>query len=304
MKLRAVVGSAVGGWLAWRMLGPELQPRYQGGQLHPMPVPGRTVFVGRREYFVREAGPTNGPPLVLIHGWIYESVLTWHRLVPYLADRYRLIMIDQRNYGGSTPVHEDYEVEDVADEIADVMEVLGLEKAAVFGYSMGGMVALALARRHPGHVERLILGGTAAWPVRNRFVALAVAFVVRAAWRLGRVDGARLSYWYLLGLGATDRRYSRWLWSTLMSRDPDLNYRAGAAIARFDARPWVHEVQAPTLVIIPTRDQVIPTSFQYEMAHDLPDCRVVELLGARHEAALTHAREVAEAIIQYLDKDL
>ena len=85
-----------------------------------MPV-GRTVLVGRHELFVREAGPADGPPLVLIHGWVYDSVATWHRILPALAERRRVIAVDLRNHGRSERIRGAFTIEDLADQVAGVL---------------------------------------------------------------------------------------------------------------------------------------------------------------------------------------
>ena len=106
-----MLGLSAGGWALWRLFGPVVRPRSHGPQVHPLPVPGRTLFVGNKEFLVRETGLPDAHPVVLVHGWVYNSIETFNRLVPQLTDRFRVIMIDQRNYGGSSWVHEEYEIE-------------------------------------------------------------------------------------------------------------------------------------------------------------------------------------------------
>ena len=178
------------------------RPGSYGPQVHPLPVPGRTVFVGNNEFLVREAGLPDAPPIVLLHGWVYDSIETFNRLVPLLVDRFRVIMIDQRNHGGSSRLHEDYEIETVADETAAVMDRLEATQATVFGYSMGGMVAQALARRHPGHVRRMVLAATAAKPMRRPLVDAVAMVLLRPFWKIGLLEGARMSHRVLRTAGA------------------------------------------------------------------------------------------------------
>ena len=94
-------GAIVAGWLGWRLFGPEVPRRYQPPQVRPLRVPGRSVFVGEREFFVREVGSPAAQPLVLIHGWSLDAEMTYHRIVPELATRYRVVMPDLRNHGKS-----------------------------------------------------------------------------------------------------------------------------------------------------------------------------------------------------------
>ena len=79
------------GWLVWRVFGPEIQPRTIGIQRRPMAVPGRTVLVGERELFVRELGPADAPPVVLIHSLAGDSA--WQAQIERLDERVDSIRI-------------------------------------------------------------------------------------------------------------------------------------------------------------------------------------------------------------------
>ena len=157
-----LAGTIALGWAAWRLLGPTVRPRTTGIQERPPTATGRTVVVGRHEFLVREAGPADAPVLVLIHGWVYDSVATWHRIIEPLTERYRVIAIDHRNHGKTDRIRGSHDMAVVADEVAAVMDQLGLHDVAVVGYSMGGMIAQAIARRYPGMISRMVLAGTAA----------------------------------------------------------------------------------------------------------------------------------------------
>jgi pimeloyl-ACP methyl ester carboxylesterase len=259
------------------------------------------VFVGSKEFLVRETGLPDALPVVLIHGWVYDSVETFSRLAPILAERFRVIMIDQRNYGGSSRLYEDYEIETVADEMAAVLDVLDVRQATVVGYSMGGMVAQALARRHPGHVGRLVFGATAAKPMRRPVFDAVGMVLLRILWKVGNLEGARISHYVLRNAGAFGPEHDRWLWDVMLARDTELNMRALRAVKRFDSRKWVGQIAAPVLVIIPVRDQILPPKPQYELAGLIKDPSVLEL-GARHEAIFTHAPHIADAVIEFVEK--
>ncbi|MBU1227127.1 MAG: alpha/beta hydrolase [Actinobacteria bacterium] len=262
---------------------------------------GRTVLSGNHEFFVREAGPEDGPPLVLLHGWVYDGLVTWHRVMPALAETHRVYVIDLRGHGKSARIRGPVDMEDMADEIAGVMDALGLGAVPMVGYSMGGMVAQTLARRYPGRISRLVLAATAAQPiVFPRWVTFPMFMVGRALARFDRLVAPRLAHRYLMTTGVIPSQHSAWLWESLLDRDVDLYYQAGFAILRFDAGEWVGRIDVPTLSIIPTSDQLVPAGRQRRTAAALLDNRVVEIEGARHEAVLTHPAEVAKAIREFV----
>ena len=301
MKRRSVWW-AIGSWIVWRLFGPEVPPRFRGNQTRPERIVARTVIAGRHEFMVREAGPEGAPVVVLLHGWVYGSVATWHRVLPHLAQRYRVVSIDLRNHGRSNRIRGRFEIEDLADDVAAVMDGLGIGQAVIVGYSMGGMTAQSLARRHPLRVRRLVLAATAAKPVHLPHVFVVASFMIgRALARLDPITSSRLAWHYLTRTGAVAPEHGAWLWEELMDRDVTLYYEAAFAIERFDAREWVGRLDVPALVIIPTRDQLIPARLQYATAALLKDVAVVEIPGARHEAVMTHAERVAAAIADFVD---
>lgn len=287
-------------WLLWRALGPESKPRFRGIQERGLRVPGRTVFVGMHEFFVREMGPVDAPPVVLIHGWAYDGEATWSGVAPMLAQRHRVVLVDQRNHGKSDRIRGPYDIEDVADELAGVLDALDLGPATVVGYSMGGMVVQMLAKRHPRHVRRLVLAGTAAYPIPNRRLLTRLAFWLgRAAGRVSPGEGNVLALGALRKLGAVSSNQERWIWEKIMDRDPTLYYEAGNAVRRFDSRGWVGKLKVPKLVIIPTEDILVPPASQYELASLLDECEVVELVGANHDSILTRPDDYSTAIERF-----
>jgi pimeloyl-ACP methyl ester carboxylesterase len=101
----------------------------------------------------------NGPPLLLIAG-LASDVATWVPVRDVLGARYSLVTVDNRGCGRTTPVDAPISVPQMADDCAALLDALGLERAHVLGHSMGGMIALELAARHPTRVDRLVLAGT------------------------------------------------------------------------------------------------------------------------------------------------
>ncbi len=303
-RLLARLGLAWLGWLLFLLLRRERVPRFDQPQSHPLRLPGRTVFVDDLEVFFREAGPPDAPPVLLIHGWGDHSLVVFHRIIPRLSDRFRVIAPDNRNTGKTDVVRGPFEIADVADEMAGLIETLGLGAVDVVGYSMGGMVAEELARRRPDLVRRLVLAGTASTPpnlggIAQRVAPVAIA-VVRAAERLTRTFHTAGRTSWLVRQGAVAPEHRRWAWTQHASRDPDLYWEAGAAVARWDSSEWIGDLAIPVLVIINTADEVLATRAQYELAARIPDARVVEVVGAHHAGPLTHADVYADAIASFL----
>jgi len=301
--LSKVLGVSLVGWLVWRLFGPDVAPDYRGVQERPMRIPGRTVFIGRKELFVREAGPESAPVIVLVHGWGFDGEMTYFRLMPLLARRFRVVAPDLRSHGKSDNIRGRFEIDDLADELAGVLDAVGVtEPIALFGYSMGGLVAQAFTRRYPGRVRSLVLGATAAYPIaRKRYAVRTLFWFARAVARVSKKESARFSYRFLLKRRIIDPQHGRWIWEALLNRDPTLYYESGNAVWRFDSRAWVGRLGVPTLVIIPTDDTVMPITAQEELAVLLDDAEVCRLEGSGHEAVLSRADDFAVAIEQFIE---
>jgi pimeloyl-ACP methyl ester carboxylesterase len=99
---------------------------------------------------------SGGEPLVLLHGGI-GSLEMFASALPELAAGRRVIAVDLPGHGRSPDVDRPLRPERIADDIADLIAELGLERADVLGYSLGGEVALRLAIQHPARVRRLVL---------------------------------------------------------------------------------------------------------------------------------------------------
>ncbi|HPS59483.1 MAG TPA: alpha/beta hydrolase [Spirochaetota bacterium] len=103
----------------------------------------------------------SGYPLVMIMG--FSGNMDWWEpeFIDALAAKYRVLVFDNRGAGRTvTPPEGDFTLDMFADDTALLMEKLGIDRANVFGFSMGGIIAQALALRHPEKVNRLVLGGT------------------------------------------------------------------------------------------------------------------------------------------------
>jgi 3-oxoadipate enol-lactonase len=287
--------------VVWRLFGPVLRPQFKAPQQHPWRLNGRTVFVGDEEFLVREAGDSGGRPILLIHGLAGSSLGEWYQIGQKLAAGHKVIMVDHRNHGHAPQVNARYEIEDVADDIAAVLDAIGVIDVDVVGYSMGGTIAQSLAYRHPGRVARLVLIATfASHPDDMKWLRQAGAIATRAWERLTGVGTPEVRTGYLLASGAVKSDYSRFLWDETHRRTPDAGAQATLALLRFDSSPWIGRLGLETMVVIPTDDLLVPPKWQYQLAGLIPDAKVVEIAGARHEVVWTHPDRLLDELNSFL----
>ena len=96
------------------------------------------------------------PALIFLHYW-GGSARTWAPVLARLPAAIRKLAIDQRGWGGSRATDGRYDLQALADDVADIVEALGIERYVLVGHSMGGKVAQILAGRRPGGLAGLVL---------------------------------------------------------------------------------------------------------------------------------------------------
>jgi 3-oxoadipate enol-lactonase len=97
-----------------------------------------------------------GKPLMLVHGFPFDHT-SWNGVASLLDGDFDMILPDLRGFGESTTVKSPYQMIDMADDLAALLDDIGIEKTAIAGHSMGGYVALAFAKKYPQRVNGLAL---------------------------------------------------------------------------------------------------------------------------------------------------
>ena len=245
---------------------------------------------------------SRGPDVVLLHGWALHGGM-WGPWLEPLAERARLHFVDLPGHGRSPWPEGAASLRDLANAVSPHVPA----GAAVLGWSLGGMVALELARARPGDLAALVL------------VATTPCFLARDDWSNGMspavLDG------FAAGLGGDYRRtisnflaLQTWgdehatqaLRSLRASLDdhgePDARaLAAGLAILRHaDLRAHLDRIAVPTLVIAGEHDRITPAAAGRELASRLPTARFVQVPKAGHAPFLSHAETVRAEVTDFL----
>ncbi|MDT7747502.1 MAG: hypothetical protein QOD96_1164 [Pseudonocardiales bacterium] len=114
---------------------------------------GTAAVNGTTIHYVRGG---RGPALVLLHGFP-QDWFEWRRLMPRLAERFTVIAVDLRGVGGSAAPADGYAATDLAEDVHQLLGVLGIDRAHVVGHDIGGWVAYAFARLHPDSASTLLI---------------------------------------------------------------------------------------------------------------------------------------------------
>lgn len=243
-----------------------------------------------------------GPDLVLLHGWALHGGI-WGSWLDELERHARLHIIDLPGHG-----HSDWStaIGDL-DGLARAVFPGVPADAALLGWSLGGLVALELARRHPGHVRALVLVTTTPKFLAGPGWEHGMGPEVLEAFTQGLATDYRATVQSFLALQTRgDERASetlRLLRSRLASHgDPDPRaLEAGLGILRnADLRDALPRIAVPTLVIAGEHDRLTPASAGRELAATLPVARFKLIERSGHAPFLSHPGEMLTELTGFL----
>jgi pimeloyl-ACP methyl ester carboxylesterase len=259
-----------------------------------------TTLDGRTRLHWETAG--RGDPVLLIMG-LGLGGGAWWRTVPVLARRLQVITYDNRGVGLSRAFSHAYTTEALAADALTVLDAVGVERAHVYGISLGGMVAQVLAVRHPERVRSLVLGATSPGGPRAVRPAADVATFFRRRARMDGEEAARESVAYSYGercRAEQPERIEEDLALRLAQPFSERAYRAQLfAAAWHNCLGALGRIAAPTLIVHGAVDRMIPVGNAELMAERIPGARLRVLEDAGHMYP-TEEPKADQAIARFL----
>ena len=256
-----------------------------------------------------------GPPVVLLHGGgLDAAMISWRHAIPALAEKYRVYAFDWPKQGHSSGWTRTMTTDALIDVLVQVLDRLGLDRAAFVGLSMGSCAAIGLALDHPERVDALVLGNPGGIQKKVPYHTL--------AWLMFKIPGMEKA-----GMGGTKEKLKKRLENGLFSRNvADINQvvddvweemqRRTSAFSDFQIAelafsgvkvnfmPRLHEIAAPTLIIHGQDDQLVPVKLAREAAERLPNGRLHEIENAGHWPNREAPTEFNEVMMAFLDGTL
>lgn len=247
-----------------------------------------------------DRGRRHKTALLLIHGFPLDHRL-WEAQLRGLSGLVRVIAPDLRGCGSSEMPAGPYSVEQHSDDLAALLDHLGVGRAVVAGLSMGGYVAFAFWRRHPERVQALVLLDTRAEPDSPQAQAARDAAAARAQ-QIGVVAFAKEMLPRLLAPDSLARpRIVERALSIMAAQPLEGIVRAlGALRDRPDSRPTLPTITVPTLVLTGEADVLTPPTDAAAMVAAIPGARQFIVPRAGHLSPLENPRAVNAAFRTFL----
>ncbi len=268
---------------------------------------------GRRLGYVT-AGDPAAPPVVLVHGWLSHA-RTFRQTLEALRDGHYCVAVDLLGHGFSDKPHDgDYSLHAQATRVLRLADALGLDRFAVIGHSMGGMIGLYLAGKlAPERITRLVdvsgvVNGRLSSYVRYVLTPIyAMGAAVPAIWSFSRVamNWRWYAYTYDRALYANPRRSFEPVTAedrqmALMPGNEIPAYRDLQAIRSADVTEWLPQVQARTLVIFGRYDKTVPLVNARLAAERVPGARLALLEDCGHVPMTEQPEAYLQAVRAFL----
>jgi 3-oxoadipate enol-lactonase len=251
----------------------------------PLDLPGRG-----RTYVRHHRARGDQPTVVLLHGMGVTADVNWFGAYGKLAERYGVLAIDHRGHGRGLRSERRFRLADCADDAVAAMDVFGIDRAVMVGYSMGGPIAQLVWHRHRERVAGLVLCATThsfrgLEPARG----FGPALVQRARSAAGGRRGGRL-----------DDDLRRWLTREVSRTSRRSAVQAGFALSRYDSSAWLGEVDVPHAVVITERDSAVTPIRQRRMAAKLPNPSI-HLAPTDHAGVVTRPSRFVPVLLEAID---
>ena len=259
-----------------------------------------TVEVGGLRVGYERAG--QGPPVVLLHGYVGDGATTWRGQLEGLSDRFTVVAWDAPGAGGSSDPPESFGLEGYADCLAGFIGRLGLERPHVVGLSLGGALALELYRRHPAVPATLVLASAyAGWG--GSLPADVTAQRLRQALALSELSGEEFVGTLLPTMfseGTAPEAVAAF-GASMVGFHP-AGFRAMARASAGNVREVLGRIQVPTLLVYGDKDVRAGMAVAEDLHAAIPESRLVVLPGVGHVCNIEAPDEFNRVVRDFLGR--
>jgi len=240
-----------------------------------------------------------GEPLVLVHGVGGDGGM-WDGVVAALPPRFRTIQVDLRGHGRSGLIAAPCSVQDLARDVTGVMDALGVRSASIAGFSLGGLVAQAIALESPDRVDKLALLATVAGRTPEEQARSAARIEVVREKGLAAIAAGNREFWFSDAFRRDHPEAVEARVRQFMACDPVSYLHAFTVFAKGDFAARLGEIRAPTLVMAGEFDAAATPRMARLMHERIAGSRLEILAGMRHALLIECPSRVAALMAAFL----
>jgi pimeloyl-ACP methyl ester carboxylesterase len=249
---------------------------------------GHADVNGLKMYYEVHGGGSAAAPLVLLHGGLLTIELSFAELLPDLAAGRQVIATELQGHGRTADIDRDVDLAYLAGDVAGLLDHLGVDRADVLGFSLGGGVALQFALDYPDRIGRLILASVA-YAADGFHPDISDPARHASSTRMPTAED----------FGVMRQAYAR------LAPDPDHFEAFAAKCSRVAANPkgWtageLGGLDAPTLLVFGDHD-FIRLEHAVRMHELIPGAQLAVLPGTTHMGVLRHTALIRPLIEEFL----
>ena len=237
----------------------------------------------------------DAPRIVYVHSLALDRSI-WNGVIDRLTGSAEQVALDCRGHGRSGRSGMPYSVEQLADDVADVLDHLDWPSVTVVGCSMGGCVAQAFAGRHPDRTDAAVFVDTTAWYGPSAAADWAARADAAKKKGMNALVPFQLDRWFGDDFRETHPDLMAALAEVFVANDLDSYASTCAMLGAADLRASAENVSCPSIVVVGEDDQATPPAMAADLAERVHACQLVIVPGTRHLTPVENPDTVVEVV--------
>lgn len=248
----------------------------------------------------------SGEPLVLLPGFA-SGIWSWFRQIEALSKHFNVIVFDPRDVSRSDKPQEKTTIKTLADDVAALLDEIGIERTNVLGTSFGGFVAQEFALSFPQKTKRLVLCCTSFGGQKHIPPSMEVLEAFASTKELNTEERVRENF--LLAFNQSFIETQKEVIDKVcelreVNFVPEYAYTLQfQAAAMFDTSEYVSHIQTPTLILTGDKDIIVPSENSHNLAKLIPNSELKIIEGGSHLFFIEQADEFNQIVRDFLKRE-
>lgn len=247
-----------------------------------------------------EGDVANNRPWITLSHSLACNLHMWDDQMAELTQKFKVLRFDTRGHGQSSAPAGDYTLEQMADDVKGLFDVLGISRTHWMGLSMGGMIGQTFALKYSGVLQSLILADTTARRPPNAAQMWGERIAAARAHGMAGVLDSTLARWFTEPYRANAKDVMTRIGAQILSTPVDGFCGACAAIAKVDTLDRLKEIKLPALIIVGEQDHGTPPEMARAIQANLPGSELTVIQDAAHLSNVEQRTIFNRAMIEFL----